>query len=93
MGAVDFPCAHGILYGLHFFKENIMGCDYAYDAGRQKVIRKFHELVNDLMAESIAEAKAVSSDTNKYWRAIGKQDILLGLLTDICNMINDKEGI
>ena len=66
-----------------------MSCDYAFDSGRSKAILQFHKILNELLEES------TSGDPTKlplpdYWRKVGRQDILLQLLSVIGDMTKSK---
>lgn len=66
-----------------------MGCDYAFESGRSKAIIHFHKILNELLEES------TSGDPSKltppdYWRKVGRQDILLQLLSVISEMTLSK---
>lgn len=67
-----------------------MGCEYSHDAGYNKAINKFHKRINELLEEA-TKTKPTELPPQEYWRHVGKQDILLGLLNDLCNMIDSKE--
>ena len=66
-----------------------MTCKYAFDAGKHETINRFHKRINELLAEATSLKRQEMKDTNKYWRTIGKQDALLQLLNDVCDMIGE----
>lgn len=66
-----------------------MGCDYAFDSGRSKAILQFHKILNDLLSENTSQ-RPTTMESNEYWRHVGRQDILLQLLSVISEMTLSK---
>lgn len=66
-----------------------MSCEYARSNGYQHALHKFHDKVNKDLEEAIQEARKYPSGT-AYWRAIGKQDILLAQLDLISEWISQE---
>ena len=69
-----------------------MTCKYAHDAGYQKAIRKFHDEINEKLKSALEEAKEFCSHQTEYWRAVGKQDVLLEFMDKICDWIGDNRN-
>ncbi len=67
-----------------------MSCKYAHDAGYNKAINIFHKRLNELL-DVETKLNPTTLPPQKYWKHIGKQDILLGLLKDLCDMIDNKD--
>lgn len=68
-----------------------MSCQYAFSAGKHETINRLHKRLNALLEEATNLKREEYVDTCEYWRIIGKQDILLLLLNDACNMISEKD--
>ena len=66
-----------------------MSCEYARSNGYQSALRKFHDKVNEDLEAALNEAKKWHSGQTEYWRAIGRQDILLEQLELISNWISE----
>lgn len=67
-----------------------MGCEYARSNGYQSALRKFQCKVNEDLEQALEEAKKWHSGQTEYWRAIGKQDILLEQLELISKWISEE---
>jgi|GEM_PF-3834903 len=65
-----------------------MSCKYAFEAGYHKAVTKFHNKINEKMEESIRCSKELGSHDFKYWREIGKRDVLLDLIGVVSEMIS-----
>jgi len=66
-----------------------MSCTYSHDAGRFSAINQFHKKINELL-ERETSIPSTSLAPAEYWRHVGKQDVLLELLSFINSMVGLK---
>ncbi len=69
-----------------------MSCEYARMYGYQSACRKMFDKVNILLEAALNDAKQYNPNHPEYWRAIGRQDILLEQLELIGTWMNDQLG-
>jgi hypothetical protein len=70
-----------------------MACEYSRSNGYQSALKKFHDKVNELMDLAIEESKTCDIHQPEYWRTIGKQDILLELLSLTCKWVGQDKNV
>jgi hypothetical protein len=57
-----------------------MSCEYARSNGYAFALEKFRAKINEELEKAMEQNKKYDSGKPEFWRAVGKQDILLDLL-------------